>query len=266
MAKPTREIKDEEQKQIKTEANGNKSPAKFQMPPSMPFMPPPQFNPMLRPQMMGLPPGMLPPLPHPLVAKIQSEPLGNPTATVYVQNLNEKIKIADIKNSLFQLFSNYGEVHEVHAKHNIKHKGQAYIVTADEETAETMIKTLRGYMFYGKPLRLNFSKKESDFIAKLRGTFDEAVIRKREIAHQEDDRVREIKKRRKIINKLLKLRNKTGAPPVQGQTVEPGELNQPAGYMYESLQPLTSAHHGYGEPEKYKILFLENLPKSVRAS
>jgi U2 small nuclear ribonucleoprotein B'' len=70
------------------------------------------------------------------------------------------------------LFSNYGEVHEVHAKANI--------VTADEETAETMIKTLRGYMFYGKPLRLNFSRKESDFIAKLRGTFDDAVIKKRE--------------------------------------------------------------------------------------
>ena len=93
------------------------SPPKFQMPPTMPFMPPHQvFNPMLRPQMMAMPgqampgaggmqgpglPGMLPPLPHPLILKIQNEPLGTPTATVYVQNLNEKIKIADIKNSLF---------------------------------------------------------------------------------------------------------------------------------------------------------------------
>lgn len=48
-------------------------------------------------------------------------------------------------------------------------------------------------MFYGKPLRLNFAKKESDFIAKLRGTFDEAVIKKREVIHTEDNRVREIK-------------------------------------------------------------------------
>ena len=35
--------------------------------------------------------------------------------------------------------------------------------------------------------------------------------------------------------------------------------------MYESLQPLTSGFISHAEPEKYKILFLENLPKSVRA-
>ena len=81
------------------------------------------------------------------------------------------------------MFSNYGEVHEVHAKKNIKLRGQAFVVAADEETAETMIKTLRGYMFYGKPLRLNFSQRDSDFISKLKGTFDEALVKKRELIH-----------------------------------------------------------------------------------
>lgn len=42
------------------------------------------------------------------------------------------------------------------------------------------------------------------------------------------------------------------------------EMNAPAGYMYENLQPLTSAYLGHAEPEKYKILFLENVPKNVR--
>ena len=37
--------------------------------------------------------------------KIRNEPMGKPNATVYVQNLNERIKIADIMNGLFQLFS-----------------------------------------------------------------------------------------------------------------------------------------------------------------
>ena len=37
--------------------------------------------------------------------KIRGEPMGKPNATVYVQNLNERVKIADLKNSLFQLFS-----------------------------------------------------------------------------------------------------------------------------------------------------------------
>lgn len=62
------------------------------------------------------------------LARIKNDELLAPKHTVYVQNLNEKIKIVDLKNSLFQLFSSYGEVHEVHAKKNIRQRGQAYIV------------------------------------------------------------------------------------------------------------------------------------------
>jgi len=62
--------------------------------------------------------------------------MGKPNATVYVQNLNERVKIPDLKNSLFQLFSQSGEVHEVHAKRNIKLRGQAFIVARDETIAE----------------------------------------------------------------------------------------------------------------------------------
>jgi U2 small nuclear ribonucleoprotein B'' len=47
------------------------------------------------------------------------------------------------------------------------------------ETAEKAIKNLRGCPFFGKPMRLNFSKKESDVITKLQGTFDEQVLKKR---------------------------------------------------------------------------------------
>ena len=61
-------------------------------------------------------------------------------------------------------------------------------------------------MFYGKPLRLKFAKKDSDFIAKLKGTFDSAVHAKRKAKHQEFERLREIKTKRKIINKVMMLR------------------------------------------------------------
>jgi hypothetical protein len=60
---------------------------------------------------------------HPIqqqLDKIKNEPLLTPICTIYAQNLNERIKIVDLKNSLFQLFSTYGEVHEVHAKQNIR--------------------------------------------------------------------------------------------------------------------------------------------------
>lgn len=125
---------------------------------------------------------------------------------MYVQNLNEKIPIADLKNSLFQLFSTYGEVHEVHAKKNIRVRGQAYVVMKDAKIAETSIKTLRGYPFFGKPMRLNFARTESDFMTKLSGSFDEAVLKKRNTRHEQDAKAREIKQKRKMIDRLIKLR------------------------------------------------------------
>lgn len=70
-----------------------------------------------------------------LIAAFKSEPLlQQKSATIYVQNLNEKVKIPDLKNQLFQLFSNIGvDVKEVHAKRNIRMRGQAFIVCYDED-------------------------------------------------------------------------------------------------------------------------------------
>ena len=49
----------------------------------------------------------------------------------------------------------------------------------DPNLAEMAIKTLRGYPFFGKPLRLNFAKKDSDYITRLSGTFNESLLKKR---------------------------------------------------------------------------------------
>ena len=64
-------------------------------------------------------------------------------------------------------------------------RGQAFVVATDEDAAETMIKELRGSLFYGKPLRLNFAKRDSDFNAKLKGTFDAAILKKRKSKNEE---------------------------------------------------------------------------------
>jgi U2 small nuclear ribonucleoprotein B'' len=102
------------------------------------------------------------------------EPLLPKNPTLYLQNMNERVKLPDLKNALYQLFSNNGEVVEVHAKTNIRMRGQAFVIYQDEESAEATLKALRGYVFFGKPMRVNFSKKESDVIAKMRGTFEES--------------------------------------------------------------------------------------------
>ena len=153
--------------------------------------------------------------------------MGKPNATVYVQNLNERVKIPDLKNSLFQMFSQVGEVHEVHAKRNIKMRGQAFVVTPDENVAEGMIKELRGRFFFGKPLRLCFAKKDSDFNSKLKGSFDSSVLKKRQAAEKEGEKLRELKLKRKLIDKVMRLRmmsqkNQLGGADAHSKAGGPG--------------------------------------------
>ena len=116
------------------------------------------------------------------------------------------MKLPDLKNALYQLFSNYGEVVEVHAKANIRMRGQAFIIYQDEDSAESAIQALRGYVFFGKPMRLNYAKKQSDVTAKMRGTFEESEKAKREQRRVKEIKEKSIKAKKKLIDKLMKLR------------------------------------------------------------
>ena len=130
-------------------------------------------------------------------------------------------------------------------------RGQAFVVAADEETAETMIKDLRGHMFFGKPMRLNFAKNDSDFNAKMKGTFDAAVQKKRSTANEDFVKIRDQKAKRKIIDKVIQLRRQSQQSTLGGGT---------------AMDQGRSTHGGptlfAGQPEKYKILFIERLPKA----
>ena len=101
---------------------------------------------------------------------------------------------------MFQLFSNIGvDVLEVHAKKNIRMRGQAFVVCGNEEQAEAAIKQLRGNIFYGKHLRLSYARKTSDVIAKMRGAFDDGVKAKRMEEQKKSLRNKELKQKKKMI-------------------------------------------------------------------
>ena len=53
---------------------------------------------------------------------------------------------------------------------------------------------------------MSFAKKDSDFIAKLKGAFDSSVLKKRKAAQQEGEKLRELKMKRKLIDKVVRLR------------------------------------------------------------
>ena len=95
-------------------------------------------------------------------APIVQQQLEEPNCTVYIRNLNEKIKIPALKKSLEEIFSKYGTVLEIIAHKNIWMRGQAFIVFDRLESASVAIKNVQGYPLQDKPMILNFARQASE--------------------------------------------------------------------------------------------------------
>ncbi len=87
-----------------------------------------------------------------------------PNHTLYVNNLNGKIKKQQLRKSLYNLFVSYGRVLAVIAMKGVKMRGQAFIVFDDIQNSTAALRSLQGIMFYDKPMRLSYAKRDSDAI------------------------------------------------------------------------------------------------------
>lgn len=108
-------------------------------------------------------------LPPGLPAKVASVP---PNQTLYVTNLpSSKIQKDDLRTALYMLFSTYGAVLDVVALKTMKMRGQAHICYKDIQTATQAMRSLNGFEFFGRELKISYAKSKSNVIAKLDGTF-----------------------------------------------------------------------------------------------
>mmetsp|Transcript_8916 Transcript_8916/g.26771 ORF Transcript_8916/g.26771 Transcript_8916/m.26771 type:complete len:217 (-) Transcript_8916:47-697(-) len=103
-----------------------------------------------------------------------------PNQTVYINNLNEKIKKDALKKSLYSVFSQFGKIVEVTCCIGLRLRGQAWVVFADVGSATNALRQMQGFPFYDKPMRIAFAKAKSDVIAKADGSFKPRAKRARE--------------------------------------------------------------------------------------
>lgn len=111
----------------------------------------------------------------------------SPNNTIYINNLNEKVKIDQLKQSLHAVFKQFGTILEILAFKTLKHKGQAWLVFKDVASATAAVEKMQGFPFYDKPMRIQYAKTKSDIIAKADGTF---VPRERRKRHEEKGKKR----------------------------------------------------------------------------
>eukprot|EP00752_Nemacystus_decipiens_P002992 g2776.t1 len=91
--------------------------------------------------------------------------------TIYVSNLNEKIKKPLLKKSLHSVFSQFGKIVDIVACRGLKLKGQAWVVFAEQSMATNALRQMQGFPFFEKKMRIQFAKKESDVVTKRAGTY-----------------------------------------------------------------------------------------------
>ncbi|KAL6200435.1 hypothetical protein ACLB2K_030216 [Fragaria x ananassa] len=94
-----------------------------------------------------------------------------PNQTIYIKNLNEKVKKEELKRSLYCLFSQYGKILDVVALKTPKLRGQAWVAFLEVTSASNAVRQMQNFPFYDKPMRIQYAKTKSDCIAKEEGSF-----------------------------------------------------------------------------------------------
>ncbi|KAH8704435.1 U2 small nuclear ribonucleoprotein B [Phaeosphaeriaceae sp. PMI808] len=159
-----------------------------------------------------------------------------PVETIYVKNLNERIKIDLMKEALRRVFKHYGPILDIIAKSSLKRKGQAFIVFDSEKSTLEAIDDMNDFELYGKPIKVSKAKSHSD----------ETVKRKA------PDMFDEHKRKRLMLKDFKRAEEDAKAqanPAVTAEKPRPAKIGA-AVVPDEYVRP-------------NKTLFLQNIPKDV---
>ncbi|XP_026464016.1 U1 small nuclear ribonucleoprotein A [Ctenocephalides felis] len=96
-----------------------------------------------------------------------------PNNTIYINNLNEKVKKDELIKSLYAIFSQFGQILDIVALRTLKMRGQAFVIFKEIASSTNALRSMQGFPFYDKPMRIQYCKTDSDIIAKMKGTFQE---------------------------------------------------------------------------------------------
>ena len=75
-----------------------------------------------------------------------------PSQTLYLNNLNEKVKKAALKKGLYAALSSYGRIVDIVVCKTERLKGQAWVAFSDTASATQALRAMQGFTFYDKPM------------------------------------------------------------------------------------------------------------------
>ena len=94
-----------------------------------------------------------------------------PNPTLYIKNIDWKIKKPLLKRALYSLFTRHGKVLEVIVLRRDGLRGQSWVVFDNVQAATAALQAEQGFSFFGKDLAIEYARSPSDRIAKRDGTY-----------------------------------------------------------------------------------------------
>lgn len=164
-----------------------------------------------------------------------------PNQTIYINNLNEKVKKEELKKSLYAVFSQFGKILDIVACKTLKLRGQAWVVFDDVTAATSALRQMQGFPFYDKPMRIQYAKTTSDAITKANGTYVPKEKRKKQEEKAE-------RKRREQQSDTPSAPPLSAYPPAYGGPHSAQQYQPPRPAVPEAPAPPNN------------ILFVQNLP------
>ncbi|KAK4574661.1 hypothetical protein LTR86_001502 [Recurvomyces mirabilis] len=165
-----------------------------------------------------------------------------PSATVYVRNIDERIKVSTVIDSLKGIFGDFGNVVDVVAKKSLKRKGQAFVIYDSVDSAQEAIDELQGFEVFGQQLRLEFAKTRSDAtVLREDGEQGLETHKKHRLAEKERKKAAEVAEAKAAAKR----------PAPEGLAERPAKTTKPAqdNVIPDEYLPVN------------KILFLRDLPE-----
>ncbi|KAF2645259.1 U2 small nuclear ribonucleoprotein B [Massarina eburnea CBS 473.64] len=180
-----------------------------------------------------------------------------PIETIYVNNLEERVKIDTLKEALTAVFKAYGPILDIIAKSSLKRKGQAFIVFDSQKSCLDAVEEMTGFEMYGKAMKVAVAKTHSDETVKAKATdmFDEH--KRKRLMLKDFKRAEEDAKAQANPAAAKKPPVKTGAAVVPDEYVRPNKTlflqNLPRDVDEESLSAIFERFEGFKEVRHVQV-------------
>mmetsp|Transcript_1513 Transcript_1513/g.2285 ORF Transcript_1513/g.2285 Transcript_1513/m.2285 type:complete len:255 (-) Transcript_1513:38-802(-) len=179
--------------------------------------------------------------------------MNEPNQTLYIANIDWKVKKQVLKRALHTLFNRHGKILDIVALRKDGLRGQAFVIFDNVSSATAALQAEQDFTFFGKDLQIQYAREKSDRIAKKDGTFVAKDRKAKREAKEAAIAVEQAAKRVKM-------------EALSASNLAVVSVNDPSTLVKEDAGPVVPAvvapvEKTSNEPTPSNILFADSLPE-----